>query len=102
VSPRVDWTKRAGYIRTRHALEPDWADEAVADEHAIWLTPDPASRTGHAVRVIGYSVTAGIVLTVILVDPVADTAEQPEGDWWGANAWRANQRDRHLYGEDDS
>jgi hypothetical protein len=41
VSQRVDWSKRADYIRSRHAVEPGWADEAAADEHAIWLTPNP-------------------------------------------------------------
>jgi hypothetical protein len=102
VRRRVDWSKRADYVRTRHGVEPDWADEAIADEHALWLVPDPASRSGYAVRVIGYSVTANTVLTVILVDPVADPAEPPDGDWWGANAWRANHRERRLYSEEDS
>jgi len=54
------------------------------------------------VRVIGYSATAGAVLTVILVDFAADPDEEPGGDWWGANAWRANQRDRRHYGKEDS
>lgn len=102
MSQRVDWSKRAGYLRIRHGIEPGWANQAVDEEHAVWLTPDPASRSGHAVRVIGYSVTAGAVLTVILVDSGADPDEERDGDWWGANAWRANQRDRRLYGEEDS
>jgi len=51
--------------------------------------------------VIGYSATAAAVLTVILVDARADAAEQPAGDWWGSNAWVANQRDVHLYGKVD-
>jgi len=102
VSQRVDWSKRAGYIRIRHGIEPGWADQAVDDEHAVWLTPDPASQSGYAVRVIGYSTTAGAVLTVIQVDSAADLDEEPDGDWWGTNAWRANRRDRHLYGKEDS
>lgn len=53
-------------------------------------------------RVIGYSATAGAVLTVILVDSAADPDEESDGDWWGANAWRANQRDRRLYGMENS
>jgi hypothetical protein len=99
---RVDWSKRAGYVRARHAIEADWASEAVCDEHAVWMVPDPASRSGHAARVIGYSVTAGAVLTVVLVNADADPAEQPDGDWWGSNAWMANRRDRRIYGEADS
>lgn len=68
---------------------------------AVWLTPDPASRSGHSVRVVGYSRTANQVLTVILVDPGIDPSERPEGDWWGSNAWVASQRDRQLYGKED-
>jgi len=95
----IDWSKRGDYVRSRHAVEPGWASEAVHDAHAVWLMPDPASRSGHAVRVIGYSATARAVLTVILVDASADPAEHPDGDWWGSNAWVANQRDQHLYEE---
>lgn len=95
----VDWAKRADYVRSRHAIDPAWASEAVSDEHAVWLTPDPASRSGHAVRVIGYSSSARAVLTVILIAREADPAERPEGDWWGSNAWVANRRDQRTYGE---
>lgn len=99
---RVDWSKRAYYVSARHAAEPGWANEAVLDEHAVWLVPDPASRYGHAVRVIGYSASAGAVLTVILVAAEADPPERPDGDWWGSNSWVANQRDRRIYGEAES
>lgn len=102
VSVLIDWSKRADYIRARHAIEPRWASEAVHDEHAVWLVPDPASRSGHAVRVIGYSVSAGAVLTVILVAAEADPVERPDGDWWGSNTWVANPRDRRIYGEEES
>ncbi len=61
----------------------------------------PASRTGHSVRVIGYSGTAGVVLTVILIRPAADPDDPPDGDWWGGNAWIANKRDQRTYGEAD-
>lgn len=102
MSGGVDWSKRAEYIRARHGIDPSWADEAVGDEHAVWLVPDPASRSGHAVRVIGYSPTAGAVVSVILVNADADPNEQPDGDWWGANAWLANPRDHRIYGETES
>lgn len=99
----IGWTgaRRASYIRSRHGVEPAWANEALADDHAVWLTPDPASRSGHGVRIIGYSPTAHAVLTVILVEAGADPSEPPRGDWWGSNAWRASESDRHLYGEED-
>lgn len=98
---RVDWSKRCEYVRDRHGVDVKWADEAVGDEHAVWLVPDPASRSGHAVRVIGYSPAAGAVLTVILVDGAADPNEPPDGEWWGANAWRSNRRDQRMYGEEE-
>ena len=98
---RVEWSKRAGYITGRHGIESSWADEAINDAHAVWLTPDPASRSGHAVRVIGYAPSAAAVLTVILVAADADPTEVPDADWWGSNAWRANEHDRRMYGEVD-
>lgn len=101
MSGRVDWSKRAAYIRTRHGIEPAWANEALDDDHAVRLTPDPASRSGHGVRVIGYSPTAHAVLTVILLEADTDASERPSGDWWGSNAWKANESDRHLYGKED-
>lgn len=93
---------RADYLRVHHAIYPEWASEAVSDAHAAWLVPDPASRSGHAIRAIGYSVGAGAVSTVILIDAAADSSEKPSGDWWGSNAWRANQRDKRIYGEVES
>lgn len=97
----MDWSKRANYIRSRHAIDVSWADEAVQDQHAVWLNPDPASRSGLAVRVIGYSRTAGTVLVAILVRANADPDELPDGEWWGSNAWLANRRDQRAYGEEE-
>jgi hypothetical protein len=96
---RVDWSKRAGYIRDRHQVEPAWADEAVIDPDACWVDPDPASASGQSVRVIGYSGSADAVLSVILLPGNADPDEPADGDWWGVNAWRANERDERLYRE---
>ena len=41
------------------------------------------------------------MLTVILVAADADPTEVPDADWWGSNAWRANEHDRRMYGEVD-
>ncbi|WP_154677583.1 hypothetical protein [Mycolicibacter icosiumassiliensis] len=49
---------------------------------------------------IGYSPSARAVLTVILVSADADPDEPPDGDWWGSNAWIANQQGRGLYSEE--
>ncbi|QDQ99411.1 transposase [Tomitella fengzijianii] len=84
----------------RHGVGPAAANEAVADPHAVWLTPDPASRTRQATRVIGYSRLAGSLVTVIVVDPAADPDEQPDGRWWGSNAWRSSRRDQRIYDEE--
>jgi hypothetical protein len=96
---RVDWSKRAGYIRDRHQVESAWADEAVVDPAACWLNPDPASTSGLSVRVIGFSGSADVLLTVILLAGDADPDELADGDWWGVNAWPANEGDRRLYRE---
>lgn len=103
---QVEWSKRAAYIRQRHAIEPAWANEAVNDDHAAWLTPDPASRSGYTVRVVGYSPSAAALLTVILVGADADPDEPPDADWWGSNAWHCPRlspvrRGRHMSKIDD-
>jgi hypothetical protein len=99
VSERADWSKRADYIRSRHQVQPSWAVEAVNDPTAFWLDPDPASTSGRSVRVIGYSAAADAVLTVILLPSDTDPDEPPDGDWLGANAWHANDRDQRIYRE---
>jgi hypothetical protein len=99
VTGRVDWSKRADYIRHRHQVESAWADEAVADPEACWLDPDPASISGLSVRVIGYSGSADAVLTVILLHGDADPDEPADGSWWGVNAWSANERDQQKHRE---
>jgi hypothetical protein len=73
---RVDWRKRAGYIHQR---------------------PRHRGASGLAVRVIGYSLSAGGLLTVILLPATTDPDDTPAGDWWGANAWPSNARDRRIY-----
>ena len=58
---QVDWSKRVDYVGERHGIPADWADEAANDRHAVWQVPDPASRSGLSVRVIGYSPSARAV-----------------------------------------
>lgn len=94
---RIDWTKRQGYVRARHGVETAWADEAVSDMRAAWIDLDPASASGRSVRVIGHSSAADDVLTVILLPADTDPDDRPTGEWWGANAWRSNARDRRIY-----
>ncbi len=81
MAERVDWSTRAHYIHQRHVVEVAWADEAVVDPTAAWLDPGPASASGLSVRVIGYSLLAGGVLTVILLPARTDPDDTPDGDW---------------------
>ncbi|MGC5629341.1 hypothetical protein ACPYO6_13990 [Georgenia sp. Z1344] len=91
--------EQARYIRARGdrypgalGIEPRWTLEAAGDPSAVVRDPDPASRMG-AVRIIGYSRSAGFVVTVI-VDPV---------DGAGITAWKTNGADLRSYegGHDD-
>ena len=60
--------------------------------------PGPGKCFGPLGAVIGYSLLAGGVLTVILLPARTDPDDTPAGDWWGANAWGSNARDRRIYG----
>jgi hypothetical protein len=95
-----DWLHRGDYIRTRTTrkgndaetdIEPDWADEAYCDEAAIELDPDPASQSKISKRTIGWSESAGFLISVI-------TTRNPQTNrLWGVNAFRANDVDRNRY-----
>ena len=83
----------AAYIRGRSDrypgaidIEPEWTLEAADDPRRVLRNPDPVSRTG-AIRLIGYSPTAGFVITVI-IDPV---------DWAGRTAWKTRGADFRSY-----
>jgi hypothetical protein len=67
-------------------IEPDWTLEAADDPRCIVCDPDPTSRVT-AIRLIGYSPTAGFVITVV-VDPV---------DWAGVTAWKTRGADLRGY-----
>ncbi len=90
--PVVDWTHGAQHMWERHKVSVGEADEAVSDVDAVWFDPDPASRSGRSVRVIGYSHSRRAVVTVILV-PAG------EGAYWGANGWESSPADRRRYRE---
>ncbi len=81
------------YIRRRSErypgatnIEPDWTLEAAADPHRIVLDPDPKSCTG-AVRLIGFSPSAGFVITVIATG----------GAHAGVTAWKSSGADLREY-----
>lgn len=88
----VDWTYRTDYIRQRHDIEAEWANEALNDPDAFRIEPDPASRSGRSVRTIGHSSRAGGLVTVITVEEAGIT--------YGVNAWRSSETDTRRYREE--
>jgi hypothetical protein len=85
----VDWTHGAEHMKDAHGIEVSWANEALEDPDALQINPDPSSISGQSVRTVGYSTSAGSVLTVITV---------AEGETvYGANGWRSNQTDIKRY-----
>jgi len=53
-----------------HHITPGQAQEAVEDIDALWIDPDPTSKTGISVRVVGYSHSLREILCVILIPPM--------------------------------
>ncbi len=83
----------AWYIRSRSDrypgatnIEPAWTVEAAVDPRRIVRDPDPKSRIG-AIRIIGYSPAAGLVITVIATG----------GAHAGVTAWKSSGADLRDY-----
>lgn len=83
----------ADYIRQRATrypgatgIEPGWTLEAATDPRKIVRDPDPKSRSA-AVRIIGYSPSAGFVITVIATP----------SDHAGVTAWKTSGAELHAY-----
>lgn len=83
----------ADYIRHRSDrypgatdLDVDWTLEAAADPRRVVHDPDPKSRSG-AVRVIGYSSSAGFVITIIATGTTHA----------GVTAWKSSGADLRDY-----
>jgi hypothetical protein len=74
-------------------IEPAWTLEAAADPDRITRDPDPKSWAGD-IRVIGYSPSAGFVVTVMV----------RSDNHAGITAWRTNGADLRTYvaGKDGS
>jgi uncharacterized DUF497 family protein len=89
----ADWSQRGDYIVAKHDVTPDEADEALLDPERVVIEPDYNSTSGRSVRIIGFSQTAGELLTVIVLNEDNVT--------YGVNAWRSNVRDRRIYEEGD-
>jgi hypothetical protein len=81
-------------MRSRHGVEVDWVNEALRDPDALRIDPDPSSKSGRSVRIIGYSPKAGSLLTVITVTEDSKT--------YGVSGWRSNPTDIRRYKEESS
>lgn len=68
VFERVDWSKRGAYMQRQHGITPEIADEALEDPNRVVIDPDYNSQSGKSVRIIGFSVTADDVITVIVLE----------------------------------
>ena len=81
---------------TEPDIDPAWAIEAALDDRAL-IARDPASRTGEAIRVVGFSPEAARVLVVVLLPE----DHPPTGTWHVVTAWPANRRLRAAYAAND-
>lgn len=88
------WRDEDGdYIRRRAerypgatGIEPEWTLQAACDPRRIVRDPDPKSRAG-AVRNLGYSPSAGFVITIIATP----------SDRAGVTAWKTSGDDLRAY-----
>lgn len=78
-------------------VEPEHAVEAVFDPRRL-VVRDPASRTGEAIRVVGYSSAMERLLVVLLVP----NCHPPDGLWHVATAWPADRRTRKAYDAEEA
>lgn len=86
----VEWDPEAvAHMWERHQVTPAEAEEAIDDPDVLLRSPDPASRSGKSDRYVGWSVTRGEVLVVIVV--------HADGRLYGGNAWVAKEAHRRLY-----
>lgn len=88
---RVDWSKRGDYMQRKHGITPEVADDALGDANRVLIDPDYNSTSGQGVRVIGYSIIADDIVTVIVLEH--------DGTEYGVNGWSANAKDRRIYNE---
>ena len=89
----VDWSHRGGYVALKHGILPSEANEALRDPERLVIEPDPASKSGRSVRVIGWSHTHGAALTVIVLEN--------DGIEYGVNAWPSSPTDQRRYFEEE-
>lgn len=75
-------------MHRHHGIAPLDADDALADADRVVIEPDYNSESGRSVRIIGYSLRAGVTVIVLAAD---------DGVEYGVNGWLANEKDRRIY-----
>lgn len=75
----------------KHGITPEVADDALADANRVLIDPDYNSTSGQSVRIIGYSIIADDIITVVVLEN--------EGIEYGVNGWSANVKDRRIYND---
>ncbi len=90
---QIDWSGREHKLaRTEGTINESWIQEVINDPAALWYNPDPLSKTGMTVRVIGHSITANRVFVVVMI-------QTGDNEWTGLTAYPANKRNRKNYAE---
>lgn len=77
-----------------HGISPEVANDAIADANRVVIDPDYNSVSGRSVRIIGYSMLAEALVTVIVLSD--------GGIDYGVNGWPANEKDQRIYREADA
>lgn len=77
-------------------VDPVASIEAALDPRGL-IARDPKSRTGEAIRIVGYSPTAARVLIVV---PLPHE-HPPQGLWHVVTAWPAARQWREAYAAED-
>ena len=90
----VDWSRRGAYMHANHGISVPVANDALADANRVVINPDYNSTSGRSVRIIGYSMLAGALVTVIVLSD--------DGVDYGVNGWLANEKDQRIYREADA
>jgi len=76
-------------------IDPAWTVEVVHDPDRLVDEPDPRSAHINSVRIVGYSPTARMVITVVAL-------RDPYGGLHGASAWQSTGAALRQYLEDRS
>lgn len=87
----VDWETAAGHIWHTHQILIEWVKEACADVDRVILDPDPASKSGRSLRIVGFSSSFGHPITVVAI--------RRQSRLEVTSAWRSNSRDARIYRE---